>query len=445
MTKKEIAALRTQLEQFLPEFKAEIDGAKNDLKNARTLKTQIEGIVTSSEQLIGRLQDPIGGVDAILAKGSEGLATISANSESAQTLLGNIQTALDSVTQHVGDMETAYTSFNEIKKKIDDPETGLDVTLTNIKQVRARAKESATKTESILKTADKTLVQLQTYIANIDKAYAAFLDSKKKIDDPTEGLDAILKAMKKLRDNISSVADKSTTLFTQINGYKDEAASSLKDINDNKANAETTLGDIKQHHSESEVAKKSIENLLKIASQESSTAYFKKRTFFVSIVAGVWLVIGIVALVTAILLGHQLVNEVLKNGDIKLTTVIARALVVTPVIAFAFYAFRHYGKERNVAEQYAFKEISGATLEGHVEMAHRAFPDSTTVNTKLEDTVVSVINSLHSEPSELQKTPKSVFRVKSKLVDLEAEINDIGDNVEDIKKIVTKTESSPTE
>ncbi len=444
MTKKEIAALRAQLEEYLPELKAEIDSAKNDLKNARTLKTQLKGIVASSETLLKELQDPDEGVAALLTKGLKDAATITASSESAQALLDQMQSALEAATQHVGDMETAYTSFTDIKAKIDDSEAGLAVTLTNIKQVRGRAKEAATKTESVLKTAEKTLSQIQTYITNMDKAYETFLTSKKKVDDPTEGLDAILKSMKKLRDDISLAADKSTTLFTQINGYKDEAANSLKDIRQNKTTSETVLGDIKQHEVDSATAKNSIETLLKIASQESSTAYFKKRTTFVGWVAGIWLSIGIGGLVVAVILGHQLVHDILKNSQISLPTIIARTLVVTPVIAFAFYAFRNYGKERNIAEQYAFKEISGATLEGHIEMAHRAFPDSKTINIKLEDAVVNVLQGLHSEPTEFKKTPKSTLKIKSKLMDIEGELADIGDNVGDIKDAIAIPEPAST-
>jgi len=439
MTKKEIVELRAKLEQFLPELRVEIDNAKNDLKNARTLKTQLETIINSSDALLKKLQDPTEGVDAILTKSVDSLTNIAANSESAQISLNDIQTALTTATQHVDDMETAYANFNAIKKKIDDPETGLDVTLANIKQVRARAKESATKTSSILATADITLVKLQKYITSIDKVYENFLDSKKKVEDPTDGLEAILGAMKKLRDKISAVADQSNTLFTQISGYKDEAVNSLKDISKNKTDSEITLANIRQHESDSETAKKSIENLLNIASQESSTAYFKKRTRFVIIAAIAWLTIGIASLAVAIILGHQLVNDILEKDSIELSTVMARTLVVTPVIAFAFYAFRNYGKERGIAEQYAFREISGATIEGHVEMTHRAFPDSESINEKLEDAVVNVIKNLHSEPSELQRASKSSLKVRSKLADLEAEMTDIRDDLIDIKDPTAKT------
>lgn len=445
MTRKELTELKAKIEEYLPELKTEIDGAKNDLRNARTLKTQIEGIVTSTNELLDKLKDPDTGVDTMLSTSKTGLDAISANSESATTLLGQIQQALENATQHVSDMETAYENFNVVKEKIDDPEKGLAVTLTEVKQVRGRAKEAATKAESTLKTADSTLVQIQKYITSIDKAYAGFLDSKKKVDDPTDGLDAILKTMKKLRDTISAVADKSNTLFTQITSYKDEAANSLKDINDNKDLAETALGTIQDHETNSEAAKQSIDRLLNIASQNTSTSYFKKRARLVSYVAGVWLVIGIAALAWAVFLGHELVNDILKDNNISIATTIARSLTVTPTLAFSFYAFRNYGKERAIAEQYAFKEISGATIEGHIEMAHRAFPESKTIDDKLEDVLASAISSLHSEPSELQKTSKNAFRVKSKLVDLEAEISDIGDNVEDIKDIVSKSDAPESE
>lgn len=441
MTKKEVAELKAQIEAFLPELQAEIEGAKNDLKNARTLKTQLQNIVTSSNALLERLQDPATGADAILAKSTKNLEAVSGNAESAQALLNTIEAALASATQHVTEMEAAYSNFIDIKTKIDDPETGLEATLTTIKQVRGRAKEAATKAEATLKTADSTLVQIQKYITIIDKAYASFLDSKKKVDDPVDGLEATLKAMKKLRDNIATVADQSKTLFTQINGYKDEAASSLKDINQNKTSSETALSDIHQYEADSEAAKNSIEKLLNIASQESSTAYFKQRTKFVTSVAGLWLFIGVGALIWAVILGHELVNDVIKQDDISVATVVARALVATPVVTFAFYAFRNYGKERTTAEQYAFKEISGATLEGHVEMACRAFPESTTISKGLERTVISVIEGLHNEPSELRKTPKNSLKLKSKLMDLEADITDIGDNVEDIKDAVAKPDN----
>ncbi|HMQ96238.1 MAG TPA: hypothetical protein PKD19_03385 [Candidatus Saccharibacteria bacterium] len=367
---------------------------------------------------------------------------VTENSNSASTLLSQIETALESATEHVSEMDTAYSDFTTIKAKIDDPDTGLAVTLTEIKSVRGRAKAAAAATETTLKTANTALATIQERIPEIDEAYDEFLASKKKIDDPTDGLEAILVSMQGLRDSIAAVAEKSKTAFAKITSYRDEASSSLKDIKASEESAATALDTIQNHESESQTAKDNIDRLLKISSQNTSTAYFKRRARFVTITAGAWLVIGIVALVVAILLGHELVNDILKNNNVSVATVIARAFVVTPVLAFSFYAFRNYGKERTIAEQYAFKEISGATLEGHVEMAHRAFDGSETIDGNLEEAVDCVIKSLHTEPSELQKSPKNVFRVKSKLMNIEAEISDIGDNVEDIKDMVSKSDNS---
>ncbi|MFY9228336.1 MAG: hypothetical protein WAO28_03345 [Candidatus Microsaccharimonas sp.] len=431
MTKKEKEALLAQIADFLPELKLEIDGAKSDLKNARTLKTQIEGVFSSSDELLKRLQDPESGADAVLNAGSKGLETISEDEVKAKGLLVEIDTALESVNQHISDMETAYNDFNTIKKQIDDPETGLEVTLTNIKNVRARAKESATKTENILKDADSTLIKVNARIKEIDTAYELFLASNKKINDPTSGLEAILKAVQKLRDDISSVEANSKTLFTQISGYKDEAVKSLDAINGNKDDSETTLKTIKQYEADSVDKKEKIDKLFKIASQTASTAYFKRRTNFVMGAAILWLVLGVGVFVWAVLASSSLVQEVIRNNNIPLNVVIARIAIITPLLVFTFYALRQYGKERSLVERYAFKEISGATIEGHIEMVRRAVPNATKLDDELLSLAVDVVDDVHTEPDELNKTEVSRTSVKSN-----------GQNIEltnEVKEALVKT------
>lgn len=425
MNKKEKETLVTQIATFMPELKAEIDGAKLDLKAARTQKTQLDSIVGSSNDLLDKLRDPVSGVNKLLQDGTTSVATISTNAEQSTKLLESIEATLTNATQHVAGMEKAYDDFIAIKKQIDDPETGLSVTLTNIKQVRARAKASATEAEKNLTIAEKTFTKLQTSIANIDVEYSRFLEAKKKVDDPTDGLEAILKSMKDLRDKISTTAEQSTTLFKQISGYKDEAVNSLNDIKKTEKNSSTSLENIQKHESESVVAKENIEKLLKIAAQESSTAYFKQRTLFVTVVAGLWLVLGIVALIVAVCLGSHLVNDVL-NKDTQLDIVILRAVVITPLLVSTFYALRQYGKERNLAESYAFKEISGATVEGHVEMVRRAVPEASKLDDLLLGLIVRVVDDIHTEPNELNKSEisKTSVEANGKVIKLTNEIKE---------------------
>jgi len=440
MTKKEIEALKAQLEQYLPELKAEIDGAKTDLRNARTLKTQIEGIVTSSNDLLDKLVNPTTGVEAKLTEGQTSIDTILSNATSAGETLVKIENSLNTATTHVVEMETTYTNFLAIKQSIDEPTTGLIATLDIIKEQQRQAKIASTNTTTLLTKAEKALIQVNTYIINMDTAYAEFEILKKKIDDPNNGLDAILTAMQKLRDDIKAVAEASNTLFAEVNKYRDEVSDNLKGIKKYKVDSETALKNIKDHETASEAAKKSIETLLKISSQESSTAYLKKRTKLVTIATIVWLAIGIIALAIAVSLGHQLVNDIMAS-NVQISSVIARTIVVTPVIAFAFYAFRNYGKERNIAEQYAFKEISGATLEGHIEMAHRSLNKAQNLDEKLIDVVIDIIRDIHTEPLELQKSLKSSFKAGNKLMTVTGEIQDTLENISSgVKNVVQNTD-----
>jgi uncharacterized membrane protein len=440
MTKKEIEALRAQLEQYLPELKVEIDGAKTDLRNARSLKTQIESVVTSSNDLLGKLTEPSTGVNARLAEGQTSVGAILANATSARETLEKIEGTLTTAAAHVEEMETAYANFLSVKQNIDEPNSGLLVTLDTVKELRRQAKIASTNTANLLNKAEKTLTQVDAYITNIEAAYEEFEVSKKKIDDPNNGLDAILLATQKLRDDIKAVAEASNTLFAEINKYRDEVSDNLKSIKIDKTASETALKKIKDHEIASAEAKNSIETLLKIASQESSTAYFKKRTMFLTIVAGVWLLIGIVSLVVAVNLGHELVNDIIKSS-VELSAVIARTIVVTPVIAFAFYAFRNYGKERNIAEQYAFKEISGATLEGHVEMARRSLKGALDLNKKLVDVVAAVVHDIHTEPLELLKSSKASLKASNELFSVTGEIQDTLDDISTgVKNVAQNTE-----
>lgn len=157
MTKKEIEALKAQIEQYLPDLKAEIDGAKTDLRNARTLKTQIEGIVTSSNSLLDKLNNPATGVEAKLTEGQTSIDTILSNAISASEILVKIEDSLSTATTHVGEMETTYTNFLVTKQSIDEPVTGLIATLDTIKELRRQAKIASTNTTTLLTMASRPL------------------------------------------------------------------------------------------------------------------------------------------------------------------------------------------------------------------------------------------------------------------------------------------------
>ncbi len=437
MTKKEREEFVAQLKSYLPELEAEINVAKDDLREARRKKGELEGIITSSNALLSKLTDPTNGVDKKLELGQASLDTIVSNAKSASEQLESINTVLATVESRIADMDSAYKSFLSLQATINDPETGLQAFFEETKKIRAKAQTATTRAATLLDTAESTLTKVNTYITNIGTAYSEFELSKERIDHPTDGLDAILKDSKDLRDKIKAVAEKSDTLFTTITGYKDEANNNVEAIKTSKADADVALAQIRDNQTTSENTKIGIKRLSEIAARHTTTTYLKKRTTFVFWVAIGWLIAGIVALVAAVILGHQLVGEVAKAKP-NIGIVIARAVIVTPVLAFAFYAFRNYGKERNVAEQYAFKEISGATLEGHVEMLRRALPNLTTLDDQIADLTKDVIKSIHTEPSELRKSPRTLFSLNTKIGNLGAEFADVESTVESASVVQSK-------
>jgi chromosome segregation ATPase len=436
MTKKELEALREQLAQYLPELKVEIDGAKNDLKNSRTLKTQIEGVVSSSNDLLNKLNDPTTGINAKLVEGQKSVEAIAEDAASASETLKAIEDTLTTATTHVGEMETAYANFLVIKQKIDEPTTGLAITLDTVRKLRQQAKTASTNADNLLTKVEKTLDKVNTYITNMDTAYDDFETSKKKVDDPNNGLDAVLTASQKLRDDIKAVAETSKTLFAQINKYKEEASKNVDGIKKNKTDSDTTLGKIKEHETESEETKGKINQIFELVSQTGHAHYFNKRSKYVSIVAWVWLGVGVLALAIAIWLAHDTVNQLLNRNNLQnaeLAVLIARAVIFTPVVALAVYAFRNYGQERRLAEQYAFKEVSASTIEGSIGLVQRTMKDNppADINEKLLAVAIDTMRDLHTEPTELQRTSRFSFKSGGKLLNITGEIQD---TLEDIDK-----------
>jgi hypothetical protein len=133
-------------------------------------------------------------------------------------------------------------------------------------------------------------------------------------------------------------------------------------------------------------------------------------------------------------------------GDIQLRVIallILRTFIITPVIAFAVFAFNQFSKDRKLSEQYAFKAVSAATLEGSISLIIRSF--GTLLEGKLDkltEFAIKTATNLHTEPTELHSKSKFSLKANSKLMNVVAEVSDSLDNfnqnIEDIKDIASK-------
>lgn len=452
MTRKQIQEL---LEKLNADLKAEIEASQSSLKDARSITTKITNLLGKATDLLSKLEDPESGVDAKLAESTDNAQIITNSVAVAADSLKTIKGHLLEVEEQIAAMETTYTDFLATKAKIDDPSTGLEALLTAARQYKAQVQASATQVSSLETKIEQTLAAIQQNVATMQTAYTDFQAIKDKIDDTETGFDALLDSSQSLKDDLVAINKDSQTIYKEISRYKDQAAKNAAGIQTIKEESDTALEQIRQNETESEETRTRISEIFELVSQSGHANYFDERRKKLIYASWAWLTVAVVSIIAAVIMADkfllpllnattEIVNgkEVLvKPKDIELGALILRALMITPIVAFAIFAFRNYGKERRLAEQYAFKAVSASTIEGSIALIERSLKTvpSEHLNTQLADFAIKTAHSLHAEPQELQKVSRWKFNAGNKLVNVGAEIND---TLEDISKDLKQAVSS---
>ncbi len=453
MTRKQIQEL---LEKLNVELRAEIEASQANLKDARSVTIRLNNLLNRAAEWLAKLEDPESGINAKLDESAANSKIISEAVESSKSLLDTLQQNLLAVQQNITAMQTAYVEFSATRAKINDPDTGLEALLTVAKQLKAKVQTSSTQAATLEARIQNNLATIQQNIEEMQASYVTFQEVKERIDDSDTGLQATLESSKSLKDEIAGITKESQTLYKEISRYKDQAAKHIAGIQAIREESDTALEQIKQNELESEETKTRISQIFELVSQSGHANYFDERRKKLIYASWAWLAVAIVSLIVAAVLADNIllplfdpVKEVIDGKEVLVTAkdiefgaLILRAFMVTPFVAFAIFAFRQYGKERRLAEQYAFKAVSASTIEGSIALIERSLKSvpSEHLNTQLADFAIKTAHSLHAEPQELQKVSRWKFSAGNKIANIGAEINDTLEGIsKDIKEAVNTT------
>ncbi|HKX24021.1 MAG TPA: hypothetical protein VJM46_02190 [Candidatus Saccharimonadales bacterium] len=385
MTRKEIQQL---LESLNTELKAEIESSRGSLKEAKSITTQLNNLLTKVTGWLAKLEDPQTGVDVRLSESTAASLKISDAATQAETTLATVQQNLATVQQNIATMQAAYTEFEATKAKIDDPDTGLE---------------------------------------------------------------AILESSQGLKDDLAAISKESETIYKEISRYKDSAAKHIASIEAIKDSSQQAFDNIQENETASESLKEKISKIFELVSQSGHANYFDKRRKTLVIASWLWLAFATICFLIAVKLGLDhiapLVNTtVTKQGDpsqIAIEALIVRTALITPLLALGVFGIRNYGKERRLAEQYAFKAVSASTVEGSITLLERSLDKvpAELKHEKITDFAIETIRCIHLEPQELTKTSRFKFNAGNNIMKLGGELSD---NIEQLNKnIQTITGDKP--
>lgn len=434
MTRKEIQELLNKLNA---ELSAEIQISQQSLKDARSITTKLSNLLNKATGLTEKLENLESGADNVLSSTSKKSSEISDMVLAASNSLQTIKSHLVDITSNISEMEDAYEGVKNLSDKVQDPNTGVEALLAASQQHKQQIEQLSNTATALEAEIRQHLDNVQQNITDMDSAYSAFSEVKQQIDDSETGLTATLEEARTLKDDIQAVSQNAQTIFAEITRYKDQAAKNIASIEAIKSESSTSLEVIKQNEVDSEETKERISKIFELVSQTGHANYFDSRRKKLIYASWAWLVGGAAAIILAIILAIYLLlplfpaiqsedGKITYSQDVEIGVLILRASIITPVIAFALYSLNQYGKERRLAEQYAFKSVSASTIEGSIALVERSLKSvpSKHLNTQLADFAITTAHSLHAEPQELQKVTRFSFNAGNNLAKVGGEISD---------------------
>ena len=433
-SKKEIEDIKKTLE----ETKQLLLDVKSNANNARQTIVNIEAFNKKLTEIKDNIENPTDGIIVNNNNSKIVKAEIDVIRTTSEETLNQIKNNLASVQANIALMEKEYNSFLEINSKIINPENGLIFLLNSSKTTKSEIDTIKIASDTSLSQIKQELSSIQANIVSISEAYTNFTEIKKKIDNPTSGLLAILSTSEISEQDILAVKTQCENLFIDIKKTRDEAIRYTKETEDLKNTSEENKNLILGYENQSKDLKNKIEKIYKITTDAGLANSFDERKqglgkstnrWFLSLLIST----SILSISLFVILWPLLWNNITAIDGYTWY----RLTLTSPIIFFITFASVQYNKERTLLEKYAFKAATALSLEGYTTLLINTFDKEKEVNEKeILGFVLNSMSTIYQEPYEPTKESKFTFGIDSSLASFKG---DFTKTMEETKKSLIKT------
>ena len=364
----------------------------------------------------------------------------------SKTKVKDIALTYNSVLEIKKKIEEYLAQATELNEKITDEETGLQAILESAQELKNSIDTSKVNADAQLQKITEALNSVQSNVEEMETAYTEFTELNKKITDEETGLQAILDQAVELKSEIVAVKSNAETVYKEIRIFRDNAADYIKEIDNFKGNADNTTQKIQNKYDESAELEKKIQEIFDIGTKGAHANYFVERRNQIMWVFIVWGVVSLLCLTVTVLLAVYFIvpmaDKMKHSLDVNLSALLLRFSILTPTTFAFIYSLNQYSQERRLYEKYAFKAISTYSIETSLNTLIRSTEglSDQSRNKKIIDFAIRSFNSIYQEPIETKKERWS-FGVGNKILKLTAETNQtVGkihqevDNLKDLAK-----------
>lgn len=266
--------------------------------------------------------------------------------------------------------------------------------MASIKEAENKADDLATKTSEELARARSLFEELKNQKNNLDVLRESVVIKVNDADNKNAQLaDSIRKYQENGDQVLNDVAQKSRKVSEQIEETRqlmNQANSKLSDIN---KKSEESLKGVEENLSVTNENVKKIKDMMGLIGGGVLGNSFSQRKKNLGKKAVVWLIVSFILFLGAIAWICVVFTSLSANTGIVWANILIN-VVKSSLAVFAFgYALNEYGKERNLQEEYAFKESVALTLAAFLNQL-----DSCNIEEK-KKLLVGTVEKLYTKPA----------------------------------------------
>lgn len=395
----------------------ELNEVKNLLRRAKKQLEAVQEFNTQFEVLREKLTNPQSGVSA-------NVDSISQANEKIQGIKSLVEQTLNDSQNSKQQVENLLSQANNFISRLQDLVKQGESNATTTQNINTDVTALKEKIDNLKKTSEEKATTInQKYeeiLGNLDemqKAYTSFREIKSKIEDPNDGLEAILNLSRKLKDDIAQTRTSADDSYKQSKALEEK----VKEI---KNQSDKAINSIESNQKESEEYKKQIGGILEVVTDTSVGDSFNQRKKEITQGLGFWLygfAITIILLIVAISALVWMAYD--KNGlHIDQWRFWYRFSLTSPLIYAVYFFSRNYSRERDLLERYAFKFSLSLSLRSYVQLLADNFKSEETAK-NAQNFTLKTLDIVYKEPY-LEKNKKYAFGI-NKIFNIGIEENDV--------------------
>lgn len=266
---------------------------------------------------------------------------------------------IDSLLSEISKFNTEQ--FNPISQKFLNKETGVNVLINEAKGHNKTIKDLENQANKHFLKLDKQVLLFQNKLDDINNVETAITELHKKAQDPEEGLQAKLKQVTGIKDQILTVYNEtkeshkiSNELKNEIEKFREDSSHDMESIHEFKENSDSFSAKIKELYDISQL------NLTGGVIDKTRKEFIMNQWIWLGALVAA---IGITSYIAYLLTPE---SSQITDSNYLVLSLFLRYAILFPLIFLIIFCGKQYKISRVSAEKYTFKTVLSVSLEGKI-------------------------------------------------------------------------------